>query len=138
MYTLEAVKEIWRVLKPDGILCDIHPYNAFVPFEIVNGGQYTPIATLDRSAAIEGVKIAHIALGIACHEGYFHLEKEDSFVSYRYWDTVEQVKDFYDDSSHVTLSDEVIEKARSMLAIMGKKAQLAVQRLYLIGAYRKL
>lgn len=137
MYTLQSLKEVWRVLKTNAILCDIHPYNAFVPVEIVSKDQRTNFATLDRRHAIEGINIAQNTLAIMCHEDYFHLEQEESFITYRYWNTIEDVAEWYSDTQ-IKLSEEFIEQARAMLKVRSKDAQIAVQRIFLIGRYRKL
>lgn len=136
MYTLAAIKEVWRVLKANAILCDIHPYNAFVPVEFVNKEQRSNFATLDRRHAIQGINIAQNALAIACHEGYFCLEEEDNFITYRYWNTIEDMQVFYDDS-RVDLSERFIQQAQNLLKISSDDARIAVQRILMIGRYRK-
>jgi hypothetical protein len=137
--TLQAVQEGWRVLKPNGILCDIHPYNAFTPFTIATGEQELMLDVLDRSDAIEDVLIAQNALAIKVHEKFFTLEQQELFKTYRYWDSVEAARVFYDsEDSNACISPELDEKAGLMLKDAGDDAKISVQRLLLIGRYRKL
>lgn len=139
MDTLQAIQEAWRVLKPNGILCDIHPYNAFVPFEIATEKERITVGVLDRRDAIEDVLVAQNALAIKVREKRLLLEEQELFVTYRYWDSVEDARGFYDSKdSNASITSESGDKAQEILENLGDTAKISVQRMLLIGRYRKL
>lgn len=139
MNTLQSVQETWRVLKPNGILCNIYPYNAFTPFEAVTEKERITVGVLDRSSAIEDALIAQNALAIKVHQKYFTLEQQEAFITYRYWDSVQDARGFYDSKdSNAKITPELGNKAHEILKNLGDTAKISIQRMLLIGRYRKL
>lgn len=143
VHTLQALQEVWRVLVPDGILCNILPPSPLTPFAVVVDGQRLPAGNLDMrnrpTKSMERVNIAIGALAIAEHEGIFTLEAGAEFSSYWYWDTLADADYYYGNVSTLTISDEVRTNTENILNSLDSSIQTRVstERLNLIGRYRK-
>ena len=143
VHTLQALSEAWRVLKPHGVVCDIHPISVFLPIEVVKGNERiaagfvdvinSPSDTLDRALITTG------ALTIARYEGRFSLEKETFFHVQHMWDSVEAFRTkFSKVLSKITFDEKFLSRLGSLLADMGPDAHVGTRRPVVIGRYRKL
>lgn len=143
VHTLQALHEVWRVLVPDGIICNILPPSPLTPFAVVLAGQRFPAGNLDMrnrpTKSMERVYMAIGALAIVEHEGRFTLETSAEFSSYWYWDTFADADTYYGTVSTLTISDEVRLNAQNILDSLEthKNTQVSTERLNVISRYRK-
>ena len=139
VHALDALKEAWRNLVPDGILVDLIPYNPELPLEIVTDQQCWSAGALDSSASLGRSLAAQEALEQIVDEGWFSRERETTFPTYRYWDTVDEMETYYaEDDSSVVLPGGVLAEARRLVEQSARAAKPRVQRTMIIGRYRKL
>ena len=143
VHTLQALSEAWRVLKPDGIVCDIHPVSPILPIEIVTKKERLSVGFIDTVAntsdSMERIIMATNALAIATHTGQFCLDKQRIFSIENIWDTFEEADTYYGTvSKNIEMTDVVRRRGRQMMAEAGEDALVSVQRTMVIGRYLKI
>lgn len=143
VHTLQALSEAWRVLKSDGMVCDIHPINTILPIEIVTHKERLSVGFLDTVAnpsdSMERVIMATNALAIATYSGQFRLDNQQLFSTYNTWDTFEEADTYYGTvSKNMQMTEAVRRRGRQMMAEAGEDALVSVQRTMVIGRYLKM
>ena len=89
-----ALEKIRRLLKPDGVLIDIHPTPEPSSIEVRIGGQTIPAGWLDESDDFAEYEAADDALAQAAQRGWFVVERQDTFAFVTYADTVVELRNY--------------------------------------------
>ena len=136
---VHALKEIWRVLVPNGALVDLRPLSGELPLEIVADDQAKLAGFLDDSAEIPTDIASNDSLTEVTRQGWFVRERKDLFDYLWYWDTVDEMKAYMEENWDPTpiLTETVATEARRLLASGGKGARVRLRTNVLISRYRK-
>lgn len=134
-----ALKEIWRVLRAEGILIDLRPQVGNPPLEIIAGGRELLLAgSVDASLDAPDFTAATEVLIQAVHKGWFVCERDESFDYALYWDTLDQMEAYIKEIwTRVCVPETVLAEARRLMANGGEDARLCVRRNIIISRYRK-
>jgi hypothetical protein len=128
---VHALKEIWRVLVPSGILLDFRPFGAVWPLEIVSDGQRQQVALVDRDPGIRDDAACEQALAQALREGWFVCERQETFTFSAFWDTPAEV------TGPVTIPESVLAEAQALMDQRGQNAKISLHCNNVIARYRK-
>ena len=84
------------MLEPDGILVDLRPIHSNPALEILVGEeQYMPGHLLDEDGEPDDIA-SHEAVAEVVRRGYFALEKKENFKYADYWESLDEMLDYYD------------------------------------------
>jgi hypothetical protein len=135
---VHALREIWRVLVPGGILLDLRPLCASWPVEIVAGERVLRAGALDDSLAMVDDLAANHAVEQVVRDGWFRRERGGTFTYDWYWDTLDELKEHVEERWHpIALPDSVYAQAqRTAASVAGVSVRVRVHMM--IGRYRKL
>jgi SAM-dependent methyltransferase len=138
---VHALNEIYRVLKPEGVLIDMRPVEDHWAVEVATAsdsklaGYLTdmPVGVADDAAAFH-------AMGEAESQGLFKRRGEEYFSFFYYWDTPSEMKDFMEEEweDFEKLDAEVYEKAKSLWASANADARPRVRVKMLITRWTRL
>jgi len=88
---VHALEEIHRLVKPTGILIDIHPVAEASPIEIHQGEKIEPVGDLSVRQWCTDYQHADEALTEIKQRGLFRVEREGMFDSLTYYDSVAEM-----------------------------------------------
>ncbi len=135
---VHALKEIWRVLTPQGCLVDLRPLHSNPLLEIVSQGDVAVAGQIDETEGIPNDTAANKALAQVVQEKWFTQEQVAAFNFASYWDTPDELKAYAAErwrNSHIPA--EALTKARGLMAERGEAAKVRVLFKMLIARYRK-
>ena len=89
---VHALEEIHRLVKPTGILIDIHPVAEASPIEIHQGEKIEPVGDLSIRQWCSDYQHADDALTEIKQRGLFRVEREGMFNSLTYYDSVAEMR----------------------------------------------
>ena len=89
---VHALEEIHRLVKPTGILIDIHPVAEPSPIEIHQGKKIEPVGDLSVRQWCSDYQHADEALTETQQRGLFMVEREGMFNSLTYYDSVAEMR----------------------------------------------
>jgi hypothetical protein len=134
---VHALKEIWRVLVPGGILLDLRPVSTGWPVEVVAGERVIRVGALDDSLAMGDDLAANRAIEQVIHDGWLIRERAGSFTYDWYWDTLDELKEHVEESWHpIALPDSVYAQGQRVAA-NAEGASVRVRVHMVIGRYIK-
>jgi hypothetical protein len=115
---VHALREIWRVLVPNGHLIDLRPRATNWPLEVVADGQVMLAGKVDNTSFVPDDSAAERAIQRTVSEGQFSLERQVSFDCASYWDTLDDMLTYYAESVNpsLTVPDDVLAAARKLAA----------------------
>jgi len=135
---VDALKEIWRALKPAGILIDLRPRAAKLPLDILYKDDAISVGWVDDSRDLVDDIAADKAIAKMVSQGYFVLERKATFSYLMYWDALEEL------TMHVTdrwrsaqLDETTVDNTRRLLVERGPAAKLRTHREMRIARYHK-
>lgn len=134
---VHALKEIWRVLVPDGYLIDMRPFTDYRPVEIVTPDEVFPVGFIDSSAGHPDDIVANKAVDHMVTSGYFIPSQNDSFEFHVFWDSVDELRDHMTKSKMSKISPDILAKADELISQHGATARLRTRRHMIIGCYQK-
>src|SRR5574341_23636 len=134
---VRALEEIHRLVKPTGILIDIHPVAEASPIEIHQGGKIDLAGDLSVRQWCSDYQQADDALTEITQRGLFAVEREGIFNSLTHYDSAaemrtslkEAIDKFARDSQSI---DEAVPHAEAMAARAEELLQVAVSGAELI------
>ena len=151
---LSAVAEARRVLRPRGLLVDIHPtgepthlevwhaeYGAAEDFagqpENLEAVHRLPVGWLEHDESLQDFTAATDALAEALERG-FSLERSTTF-DYRYFfDSLDELTEYLEDNEeHARASDEVLERALMAMKQAATPPKLVMVQRTIVTALRK-
>jgi len=91
---VHALKEIWRVLKPDGILIDLRPIRLNVTIDLVHGDEMELISVYSDEWRVAKDKAADDAITTVKSENLFTFQDSAPFEYVKYYDTGQEYIDY--------------------------------------------
>jgi len=136
---VHALREVWRVLAPDGVLIDLRPFFCSWSVEVVTEKQVLFAGRLDDSGRQYKDLLSNAALAQVQREGWFALEQEASFDYFFYWDTPDEMKAYIheDWEPRTYLPEEVWAEAQRLVASAGSNTRVRVRENIIISRWRK-
>jgi hypothetical protein len=132
---VHALKEIWRVLVPEGVLLDLRPFCASWPVEVVAGKRVMRAGALDDSLGLVDDLAANRAVEQVAADGWFRRDRAGSFTCDWYWDTLDELRDHVEERWHpIALPDAVYAQAQR-LASHVEDAVFRVRVQVIVGRY---
>jgi hypothetical protein len=134
---VHALKEIWRVLMPGGVLLDLRPFCASWPVEVVAGKRVMRAGALDDSLSLVDDLAANRAVEQVIADGWFRRDRSGSFTYDWYWDTLDELREHVEERWHpIALPDSVYAQAQR-LASHVDHAVFRVRVNIIVGRYVK-
>jgi len=136
---VHALEEIHRLVKPTGILIDIHPVAEPSPIEIHQGEKIEPVGDLSIRQWCSDYQHADEALTEIKQRGLFMVERESMFNSLTYYDSVaemrtdwkEAIDKFARDAQSIAESvphaEAMAERAEELMQATSSGAELIVR-----------
>ncbi len=90
---VDALREVWRVLRPDGCLIDLRPLARDTPIELVEAGGAVEVGQLDGSRGISDDLACDEALARVVEDGAFRYDGVRRFEFGIYFDTLDEMRD---------------------------------------------
>lgn len=135
---VHALKEIWRVLVPGGILLDLRPLPAKWPLEIVADRQVRMAGFMDESPSVPHHVASQEALAQVVSEGEFLRERQGSYDRIYDYDSLNEMKDRVDQSRDLmSLPPAVWIEAQRLAAGCGQDVKARIRIRTIIGRYPK-
>ena len=128
---VHALKEVWRVLAPGGILIDFRPVGDCWPLEFETGGQRQSVAILDRAPRVRDDVTCDGVMREVVRKGWFVHEKTQSLSFVAYWNSIAEL------DAPVTIPDEVSVKAQRLLDSSGSGSRIGITFDNTVSIYRK-
>ncbi|HLF26016.1 MAG TPA: hypothetical protein VJG32_06750 [Anaerolineae bacterium] len=91
---VHALEKIQRLLKPGGMLIDIHPTPEPAALEVRVGRHTTPAGWLNETDDYEDYEHADRAIAAAVGNGLFRIERESTFEFVWYADSLAQLREY--------------------------------------------
>ena len=134
---VHALEEIRRLLKPTGILIDIHPVAESSPIEIHQGGKIDLAGDLSVRQWCTDYEQADMALSEITQRGLLAVERESVFDSLTHYDSVEELRTGLKESidkfaRDAQSADEAVPHAEALAARAEELIQAAVSGAELI------
>lgn len=122
---VHALEKVHRLLRPDGVLIDIHPDGAPPPIDVLINGHATRAGYLqERDGFVEYFQ-ADDALDEIVRRGLFMLERTEIFDFITHADTIAELSDYLTaEWSDAVLPEAVIQRADKLLSAPGKQKQV--------------
>jgi len=135
---VHALELIWQVLRPDGILVDIHPSGEKPPIGVRRGESLFYAGVLEETDDFVEHFQAEEALVEAETRGWFRLERRDDFHFIVYADTPGEFQKFLDeDYSDAVLKPDVYEKLEAFVEGREDNWQVEMDELVRISRYAR-
>lgn len=135
---VHALRGIWRVLAPGGVLLDLRPFPENSPVEVVADGRATFAGRLDEPPNDPDDVAANESLIQVEREGLFACERRGAFDLFYYWDTPKDMKAYIDQEwMQARLPEDVLAEAIRLMASAGEGARVRLQRNMIISRWRK-
>jgi hypothetical protein len=116
---VHALGEIWRTLRPGGLLVDLRPFLPFRPLEVVGPEGTESLGRLDGAPFDADDVAADASIAEVSRRGWFRLETADSFYFSFYWDSIGELESFLEDWTTMA------ELSPAMAARAGRALQAA-------------
>ena len=137
---VHALREIHRVLAPNGILIDLRPLDERWPVEVTSARETHQIGRLlDYEFAITSDESANRAVEQVAAEGGFVREAGEFFPFFYYWDTPNEMQAYIEREweDYNGLEEETMQAARSAWAVADADSRLRIRVKMLITRWRK-
>jgi hypothetical protein len=137
---VHALREIRRVLAPDGILIDLRPLDERWPVEVASARETRQIGRLlDLEHAITSDESANRAMERMQADGLFARETQEFFPLFYYWDSPNEMQDFIREEweDFNALEEETLRAARSAWAVADGDSRVRIRVKMLIARWKK-
>ena len=137
---VRALKEIWRVLTPNGILIDLRPIHLFWPVEVMTGDKVVVAGEIDSRPFKVNDDAADDALKQVEREGWFASESTGEFAYTSAWDTLAEMIAYGEEnwSTFMPLPESLMSSVQALIMKGGANTRVRIQRDIGIRRYRKL
>lgn len=137
---VHALRQIWRVLAPGGLLLDMRPRPQSCPVEVLRGPRATVVGTIaENPAFVADDRASDAAIHHMVREGWFTLQRSSHFEFSYYWDSVDDMERFVEANwrrRHVMRS-ETLEAARRRMASAGRSPRLRCRARIMLSVYQR-
>lgn len=134
---MHALEIVHGLLKPGGVLIDIHPNGDPPPIEVHMGGEVMLAGYLDETDDFEEYFKADEALSKVTTRGLFHLEREGLFTFMTHAATITELTEFllaeYSDS---VVHEETIERAKDLMGKAGDGKEVVLRESVRIARFQ--
>jgi hypothetical protein len=135
---VHALEIVHNLLKPGGLLIDIHPNGEPPPIEVDVGEDVMLAGYLDETDDFEEYFKADEALAEVTARGLFALECEGLFTFVTHASTITELADFLEaEWSDSVLSEETIAQAEALMGEAGDGKEITLREDVRIARYRK-
>lgn len=127
---VHALREIHRMLKPNGTLLDLRPLEDSWSVEISSGAGWQASGRLsDLPQGIADDAAANQAMREVEARGWFIQKKMEEFSYFYYWDTPTEMKEFMEDEweDFEKLEEDVYRKTAALWASASADARVRVR-----------
>lgn len=134
-----ALEKAHRLLKPGGVLMESHFTGEPFSLEVHYQGEVKHAGPIDRVNDFEMFKQAKAALDQAVKAGLFWPVAERVFDYLVYADSLEALREWWDESSsHLIIDDRVVRKVNKLVLGTGGTAQVALRRQVRVGRLKRV
>jgi len=111
---VHALKEVWRVLKPGGVLIDLRPISVDVPLFILTTTGWKSAGLPDQSPDRIHDLAANRTIRNVVNNGLFIRLKQEYFTTKYYWENLKELKSDVENywKEDVIVSKEIWQQAR--------------------------
>jgi hypothetical protein len=111
---VHALKEVWRVLKPGGVLIDLRPISVDVPLFILTTTGWKSAGLPDQSPDRIHDLAANRAIRNVVNDGLFIRLKQEYFATKYYWKNLKELKSDVENywKEDIIVSKEIWQRAR--------------------------
>lgn len=137
---VHALREIHRVLVPDGVLIDLRPVSDRWPVEVVSESGVRETARFqDLPVGLADDKAADRAIAYAAETGWFTHDEETFFPFTYSWDTPSEMEEWLNDewNESIALDEESLRATRSAWALGDADSRVRVSVKMLITRWIK-
>ena len=122
---VNALKEMWRVLRADGVLLDIRPIAARWPLEVLVNDVWESAGRFDDSPSLPDDEASDRALVTAARDGWFVREHDAIFQLFCYWDSLDDMQAYIAErwAPSVVLPDAVLDTAKRLSTEKGARVR---------------
>jgi len=138
---VHALREVHRVLAPNGILIDLRPLDERWPVEIASARETRPAGRLlDSETALATDQSANQAVEQVAREKLFAKEKEEFFSYFYYWDTPNEMQTFINEEweNFNELDEATMQVVRSAWAVADADSRVRLRMKMLITRWKKI
>lgn len=124
---VHALREIHRLLRPAGILIDIHPHPEPEQAAVLHSGQAMHTEAMDEFES-EDVKVAERALAEVVRSGVFVRERTEEFEFITHADSAQELHDCWDEVMAFdceNVDDAVLEREAQIFARLDQRRHAA-------------
>ncbi|MDJ0753535.1 MAG: hypothetical protein QNJ45_08470 [Ardenticatenaceae bacterium] len=113
---VDALRKIKTLLKPNGLLVDIHPMDQVMPIYVQIGREIRPVGDIDVESKFTKYRQADKAIATVLQEGLFTVQRKTAVDFSVYFDTVAECRQYLaEEWSSAKLAEE---SWRQMTALM--------------------
>lgn len=135
---MHALEIVHNLLKPGGVLVDIHPNGDPPPIEVNVGGDVMLAGYLDETDDFEEYFKADEALAEVTARGLFLLEREGLFTFMTHASTITELADFLKaEWTDSVVHEETIERAKKLMGELGGGKEVVLRESVRIARFRK-
>jgi hypothetical protein len=136
---VHALRNIWRALRPDGVLIDLQPTPDNPLLSVLSPTGAWPVGQLDYSADLPDLAAAEAALASACGQGWFELLESETFRFDVDCDTLDDFVLYQHGRYQPAANFEQLKyAAKELLAAEGESARLRIRRRIRLRTYSRL
>lgn len=134
---VHALREIHRILKPNGKLIDLRPHidNRQLWVELASATLFA--GEIDSSATVNDHLVADRALQKVIDDGLLTLEHQTEFELFTDLDTVDDLLDYRNSLRSSILPDDVVQQVSNLTADETDDYRIRIRRMLTIARYRK-
>jgi len=134
-----ALKKIHRLLKPAGVLIDIHPTPEPASLEVRIGMQSTPAGWMQETDDYAGYEQSDAALAEAIKRDLFIAERQGNFEFIVYADSIEELREEYlsDFWEQAYIDDITLARLEEMLSTSERDKEIILRESIQIARLKK-
>jgi hypothetical protein len=137
---VHALKEAWRVLRPQGIMIDVRPLSLDVPLEVLFEEGSEAAGVVDMSPCIDLDYASDGAIESVIGDGMYREIHKEQFDFAFYWKTIkgmqEDIKENWE--GEVNITDEVWSKAIQIIEGRHSRSKIRLGMQMKLAVYVKL
>jgi len=137
---VHALREIWRVLRHDGVLIDLRPISDRWPVEVLSSRNIQETGRVQGlPASLADDQAANQSMRQAAEKGWFAKEQEE-FFHYDYsWDSPNEMEEYIAEEweDFIGLDEETRRATRSMWATADADARVRIHAKIMIARWRR-
>ena len=136
---VHALKEVHRILVPQGIMIDVRPLCVDVPLEFVHAGGSESAGLMDLSPDIESDIAADKAVDCVIKESLYHESGLEYFDFVFYWKTLKGMEEHIEENwkAYMVIPEQVRQRARILYHQRRPQTRIRIGWRMKLGIYGK-